>query len=164
LRQFTSDYFLAAGEETLLEHVIYASVATQQFAASEIEELLDKARKANELVGLTGMLLYTEGDGSFFQVLEGEAVAIDGLYFKLQLDKRHSRFTLIVREEIAERSFEAWTMGFSSVSPEKLRKISGLNDFFSGGACFTELDSGRAKKLLDAFADGRWRAKNMAPI
>ncbi len=144
-----------------LEHVIYASVAAQQFGAPQLAELLEKARVANERHGLTGMLLHTDSDGSFFQVLEGEPAAIDQLLGKLTLDKRHSHLTIIIREPIAERSFADWTMGFASVSPEKLRKVPGLNDFFSGGSCFTDLDSGRAKKLLEAFSDGNWRPKHL---
>ncbi|HEV2618368.1 MAG TPA: BLUF domain-containing protein [Acidobacteriaceae bacterium] len=144
-----------------LEHVIYASVAAQDFEAKQLGELLQKARAANERVGLTGMLLHTDSDGSFFQVLEGEPEAIDGLLEKLQRDRRHSRVTIIVREAIAERAFAEWSMGFASVSPEKLRAVDGLNDFFRGGSCLAELDSGRAKMLLAAFAEGRWRSKHL---
>jgi hypothetical protein len=148
-------------EAQSLEHVIYASVATQRFGAAQLTELLEKARAANDRLGLTGMLLHTESDGSFFQVLEGEPSAIDQLLLNLRLDKRHSHLTIIIREPIAERAFAGWTMGFASVAPEKLRKIDGLNDFFRGGSCFSDLDSGRAKKLLDAFAEGRWRPKHL---
>jgi hypothetical protein len=143
----------------ILEHLIYASVATQTFPASQLAELLQKARAANERAGLTGMLLHSDADGSFFQVIEGEPEAIDQLLDKLRLDKRHTHLTTIIREPIAKRSFAEWTMGFSSASPEKLRRVPGLNDFFKEGSCFTELDAGRAKKLLAAFAEGRWRAK-----
>jgi hypothetical protein len=144
-----------------LEHLIYASVATQTFGALQLAELLQKARTSNELHGLTGMLLHSDSDGSFFQVLEGEPAAIDQLLQKLLLDKRHSHLTLIIREPITERSFAGWTMGFSSVSPEKLRRVPGLNDFFRKGSSFIELDAGRAKKLLSAFVEGRWRPKHL---
>lgn len=144
-----------------LEQLIYASVATQTFEVPQLAELLQKARDLNELHGLSGMLLHCDADGSFFQVLEGEPAAIDQLLQKLLLDKRHSHLTLIIREPIPERSFAGWTMGFSSVSPEKLRKIPGLNDFFRKGSSFTELDAGRAKKLLSAFVQGHWRAKHL---
>lgn len=144
-----------------LEHLIYASVAAQSFSASQLAELLQRARASNERLGLTGMLLHSDSDGSFFQVLEGEPAAIDQLMQKLLLDKRHSHLTTIIREPIAERSFEGWTMGFSSVSQEKLRKVPGLNNFFQKGQCFTDLDSGRAKKLLSAFTEGRWRPKHL---
>jgi hypothetical protein len=142
-----------------LEHLIYASVAAQNFEASQLSELLQKARAANERCGLTGMLLHVDSDGSFFQAIEGETEAIDQLLERLFLDKRHSHLTTIIREPIAKRSFQEWTMGFSSVSPEKLRGVAGLNDFFKAHSCLTELDAGRAKKLLAAFAEGRWRAK-----
>jgi len=144
-----------------LEHLIYASVATETFGAPELAELLQKSRASNELHGLTGMLLHSDVDGSFFQVLEGESAAIDQLFQKILLDKRHSHVTLIIREPIPGRAFGEWTMGFASVSQEKLRKIPGLNDFFRKGSSFTELDAGRAKKLLSAFVEGRWRPKHL---
>jgi hypothetical protein len=148
-----------AGPVMALEHLIYASVAAQNFEASQLSELLQKARAANERRGLTGMLLHVDSDGSFFQAIEGETEAIDQLLERLILDKRHSHLTTIIREPIAKRSFKEWTMGFSSVSPEKLRQVAGLNDFFKAHLCLTDLDAGRAKKLLAAFAEGRWRAK-----
>ena len=144
-----------------LEHVIYASVATRELGAPELGEMLEKSRAANEITGLTGMLLHCEEDGSFFQVLEGGPEAIDRLLEKLRADQRHSHLTVIIREPIAERAFADWTMGFASVSQEKLRTIRGLNDFFSEGSCFAKLDSGRAKKLLAVFAAGRWRLNRL---
>jgi len=142
-----------------MEHVIYVSVAAQEFNTQELALLLEKARSANASAGLSGMLLHSDADGSFFQVLEGEQGAIDQLLGKLRLDKRHSHLSILIREPITERSFGEWTMGFSSMSPEKLRKIPGLNDFFSQRSCFTELGAGRARKLLAAYAEGRWRRK-----
>jgi Sensors of blue-light using FAD len=138
-------------------HIIYASVETQDFSSAQLTELLQKARVKNEDLHVTGMLLYS--DGNFFQVLEGEPDSVEGMYKKLQLDKRHQQLTMIVREPIAKRYFADWSMGFSSVTPEELRQVDGLNDFFRDGSCFVGLDSGRAKKLLAAFAEGRWRAK-----
>ena len=145
----------------LLEHLIYASVATQHFGSTELAELLQKSRDSNEHRGLTGMLLHCDSDGSFFQVLEGEPAALDQLFQKIRLDQRHSHITLIVREPIDRRSFAEWSMGFSGVSLGALRKIRGHNDFFRKGSSFTELDAGRAKKLLVAFSEGNWRPKHL---
>jgi len=132
-------------------------VATQDFGTLQVSELLQKSRASNELHGLTGMLLHSEADGSFLQVLEGEPEAIDELLRKLVLDKRHSHLTFIIRERIPKRNFAGWTMGFSSVSVETTTNVPGLNDFFRKGSSFTELDAGRAKKILSAFVGGRWR-------
>jgi hypothetical protein len=145
----------------LLEHIVYASVAIQHFGPSELSELLQKSRSSNERLGLTGMLLHCDSDGSFFQVLEGEGEAIDLLFQKILSDKRHSHVTLIIREPISKRSFAEWSMGFSGVSQAILRKVPGLNDFFRKGSSFTELDAGRAKKLLVAFTEGNWRPKHL---
>ena len=87
---------------------------------------------------------------------------IDSLYAKIALDKRHTNVVLIVREPIASRSFADWSMGFASVTPKDVAGIIGANDFFQKKTCFYELSAGRAKKLLAAFANGRWRASSAA--
>ena len=138
-----------------LMHCIYASAATRHFETAELTALLQAARTHNDGAGLTGMLLHTEG--SFFQVLEGVPDAVEALYARIERDKRHKHVTKIVTEAIPSRSFAHWTMGFSQVSRKELALISGANDFFSGSSCFLGLDSGRAKKLLSAFREGRWR-------
>jgi hypothetical protein len=117
--------------------------------------MLQAARKHNDGAGLTGMLLYTEG--AFFQVLEGIPEEVEALYARIERDKRHEQVTKIVAEATPNRSFEHWTMGFSHVSRKELATISGTNDFFLGSSCFLEMDSGRAKKLLSALREGRWR-------
>lgn len=140
-----------------LIHLIYASVATQNFGSVELSELLQQSRESNKRLGLTGILLFS--DNSFFQVLEGEPITVEQLFGKIMADKRHTQVTLIIKEPIPKRSFESWSMGFSNVSQEELSTIDGLNDFFHNGSCFLQLDAGRAKKLLAAFGDGCWREK-----
>jgi EAL domain-containing protein (putative c-di-GMP-specific phosphodiesterase class I) len=145
-----------------LMHLIYASCATRQFEPEQLLNLLRQSRCANERTGLTGMLLHS--DGSFFQVLEGDPAVVDALFRKLRQDPNHSQVTLIIREQIARRSFENWSMGFSGASHEELLRVDGLNDFFfENGSCFTKLSAGRAKKLVAAFAEGSWRTKLAGP-
>jgi len=146
---------------TTLIHCIYTSAATADFSAAQLTELLHKARVANAAVGITGMLLYSEGN--FFQVLEGQASDVDACYARINLDRRHTKLTRIIREIISHRSFGEWTMGFANPERDALRAIEGLNDFFEGQTCFEQLDPGRAKKLLAAFALGRWRSTLSGP-
>jgi hypothetical protein len=120
-------------------------------------ELLQAARENNARLGLTGMLLYAEG--SFFQVLEGPADDVDALYTRIERDRRHCQVTQIIREPIPRRYFEAWTMGFCKVTREELAGLPGDNDFLLQEATLVNIDAGRAKKLLAAFRDGRWRKK-----
>jgi hypothetical protein len=140
-----------------LIHCIYTSAASRPLETADITDLLQKARDSNQRLGLTGMLLYTEG--SFFQVLEGEPDVVDALYAKIVVDKRHVQVTKVVREPISKRAFDAWSMGFSAATRAELASIPGLNDFFGKAQSFTAIDAGRAKKLLEAFADGRWRQR-----
>jgi len=142
---------------TSLIHLIYASTATHDFNDEQLTQLLQQSRAANESHHLTGMLLYSARN--FFQVLEGAPEDVDRLYEKLPKDDRHFKMTLIIREPIQKRCFADWSMGFSSMSADELANMEGLNDFFQDGSCFADLDAGRAKKLLAAFAMGRWRTQ-----
>lgn len=140
-----------------LIHCIYASTATPAFRPEQIPELLDRSRSRNLASSITGTLLFI--DGSFFQVLEGEAAKVDALYELIARDPRHDRVTQIIREPIPRRSFGEWSMGFASLGRDDVQSLVGENDFFRGAACIEHIDSGRAKKLLVAFRKGRWRAE-----
>lgn len=140
-----------------LIHCIYANAACGDLGTQELSDQLEAARENNARLGLTGMLLYAEG--SFFQVLEGPADVVDALYAKLERDQRHEQVTLIIKEPIPRRYFDDWSMGFCKISREELAGMSGVNDFFGSGGTMISVDAGRAKKLLAAFRDGRWRKK-----
>lgn len=144
-----------------LVHLIYASTAARRMPEDQLRSILDHARIANEHAGLTGMLLHV--DGHFFQVLEGEADAVDALYAKISADERHGRIVLIVREPIAERAFAEWSMGFAELTHAEASRLMGANDFFTRRSCFEGLTPSRATKLLDAFAQGRWRSSTPIP-
>lgn len=139
-----------------LVHCIYCSSATSpKLDRKELDRILKVARAKNALLGVTGILLFE--NGSFFQVLEGDRPAVEGLFAKIGGDPRHRGVTKIIEEPIEKRAFREWTMGFPRLSTEELGAIPGLNDFFREGRSFLELGKGRANSLLSAFRDGRWR-------
>jgi len=140
-----------------LIHLIYASAASYPLSDEELTTLLNKSRIYNASVGITGILLHAEG--SFFQVLEGEPAAVENLFERISRDERHSGLTIIIREPIAKRAFGEWTMGFSDIRSEELTEITGANDLFGQATYFSKIDPGRAKKLLEAFTQGRWRSR-----
>lgn len=140
-----------------LVHCIYCSASSKgTFSPSELQELLDKCRLNNAKLDVTGILLYK--DGSFFQILEGDETVVKNLFETIAKDKRHKRTTKIIVEPIEERSFANWTMGYPKLTTKELAQIPGLNDFYSHGKSYLELGEGRAKALLAAFKEGRWRA------
>ena len=140
-----------------LTHLIYASAAATQFKSSELQGILQAARSKNARHSITGMLLHNAG--SFFQVLEGEETTLHALFAVISADPRHTRITKIIDEPIAGRAFGDWTMGFTEIGLSELETIEGLSDFFGQGHSLTSLEPGRAKKLLAAFSQGRWRVR-----
>jgi FAD-dependent sensor of blue light len=140
-----------------LIHLIYASTATRPFDKEQLVELLEQSRGANARIDVSGMLLHEAGN--FFQVLEGRAAVVEALFAKICADDRHERPIKIMQEPIAERSFGDWTMAFSDITRAELDAIDGTNDFFGRGLMFVQMGNGRAKKLVAAFGQGRWRSK-----
>ncbi|PWQ92306.1 BLUF domain-containing protein [Leucothrix pacifica] len=140
---------------TNLTRVIYASRAARYFSSNDILELLSRARHNNSSLNVTGMLLYDHG--SFFQVIEGSESVINALFDKISKDKRHTQVTKISTESITKRQFGEWSMGYASVSADEIKDAAGMNDFFEGTDYLSKIDEGRAKTLLKAFADGRWK-------
>jgi hypothetical protein len=51
-------------------HLVYASSAARPFTTLELQAFLEQARQKNARFGVTGMLLYK--DGNFMQALEGD--------------------------------------------------------------------------------------------
>jgi len=137
--------------------LVYASAATREFEPKELTQILTKADQHNLGVGITGMLLYI--DGSFFQVLEGGEQVVHTLYEKILRDPRHSQAIKLIEEPIEKRAFSQWSMGYARVTRGELAEIPGLNDFFGQGSSFNNLSEGRAKTLLAAFREGRWRRR-----
>jgi Sensors of blue-light using FAD len=140
-----------------LIHCIYASMAKTKFSEASLAEILALARTNNASLDVTGILLYSEG--SFFQVIEGDARVVDTLFAKIAADPRHEKVTKIIREPISCRQFSDWTMGYLMITQGEIEAIDGLNDFFTNGSCLAQIDNGRARKLLHRFADGRWRSR-----
>lgn len=138
-------------------HCIYASRAVERFPHAELIRLLEISRVNNSVRGITGILLFVES--SFFQVLEGPEGEVDAVYRKIAADARHDRVTQIIREPISHRDFADWTMGFVSLDRAEAGALIGENDFFSEATCLERVDAGRARKLLSAFAAGRWRTE-----
>ncbi|MCL9783595.1 BLUF domain-containing protein [Vibrio sp. S4M6] len=140
-----------------LIHLIYVSTATQEMSQEQIYELFTKASLNNQTKEITGLLLHI--DGSFLQILEGEQEKVTSLYQEITKDERHTHSKKVLFEEIEERGFANWSMGFAGVTREELRLIDGLNDFFVGGTVLQDLSEEKVLKVLSAFKEGRWREK-----
>ncbi|WP_051941898.1 BLUF domain-containing protein [Maribacter forsetii] len=98
----------------------YESVATNALKASEMEELLEKARTNNIRDNITGCLIYYKG--RFVQLLEGDKKKIEVLYEKLMTDPRHKNVTLFSDDEITKRTFPNWGMAYYPIDEDHTNK------------------------------------------
>ena len=139
----------------MLFHCIYTSVQTHPLSAAEVSALVKQSRENNAKNNLTGVLLHV--GQTFFQVLEGEQEVLERLYAKILNDPRHTRITRIIFEPIPRRYFADSDMSLAVLSPEALAELLETPDPARIDTLLAEVDEGRAKRLIRAFSDGRWR-------
>ena len=140
-----------------LIHLAYASGASVPFSDAAVRALLTKARAVNGKLGVTGILLLVEG--SFFQILEGAPQAVVPLYEKIGRDKRHQRVVKLFHEPTGRRDFQDWSMGLARLTSKDLATLPGFSDFFTHRTSFDDMGEGRARTLLAAFREGRFRTR-----
>jgi len=128
----------------------YFSRATSAMDDLALVALLDKARIKNFRRGIGGLLLYR--DSTFLQIIEGRAPDVESLFETISKDPRHYGIRLLLREEVTERVFFAWRMGF--LTPEALIHA---HPYFSPALAQdeqTEPDAQFAQELIGLFRTG----------
>ena len=114
---------------TPIYRVVYVSAASELFSKSALLELLSKAREKNNRLGVTGMLLYKDGD--FIQLLEGERTVVQALYQTILRDPRHHGATMLLDGEADARMFSDWSMGFRDLSDPAVQATPGFSQFMN---------------------------------
>ncbi|MBO0357861.1 BLUF domain-containing protein [Hymenobacter sp. BT186] len=109
-----------------MHHIIYMSRGVRPMNEEELLTLLEQARRENERQGITGALVY--GDGQFMQIIEGEESVLAALYAKLLQDSWHINVVKLADKQIGQRSFQDWSMGFQVVSADKFAELAGYVD------------------------------------
>lgn len=121
--------------------LVYVSAATRPFSQLELDALLEKSRRNNRQDGISGMLLYRDGD--FLQVLEGPEAAVRATYARIGRDRRHGGVILLDESHVEQRAFRDWAMGFRRVSTAE--QPEGFVDFFNRRRQLAELVDARAE-------------------
>ncbi|MGI8650719.1 MAG: BLUF domain-containing protein [Rubrobacter sp.] len=129
----------------------YASSATGTFLKEDLALLLAQCRENNSALGITGMLLYK--DGNFMQVLEGEEEAVRKLYAKIESDPRHKGTIVFQQGYAEERQFPNWSMGFRDLNSSGVGNIPGYSEFLNTPLTRREFSENptRSQKLLLTF-------------
>lgn len=105
----------------------YLSSAVEPMSPAELEDLLRQSRAANHAADLTGALLYA--DGSFVQTLEGPDAAVHATFGRILADPRHRGLFIVLDEQITERAFPEWTMGFRRIDGVEAQRLPGFSDY-----------------------------------
>jgi hypothetical protein len=106
-----------------MHHIIYLSWATTPFTTAQLQKLLTGARRRNNELAVTGVLLY--GNERFLQVLEGKEALVQEVYAQIRQDPRHHNILTFANKPIAERAFQEWAMGFQSLTTPQFEQIVG---------------------------------------
>lgn len=122
----------------MLVRLLYASKLVAPNDPTVIDSILLQSRAHNPALGITGILVYSEG--IFLQAIEGGRKQVSELYGFITKDTRHTDVVLLHYEEITERRYGCWTMGqvnLAKVNASMLLKYSEtpeLNPYSVSGA------------------------------
>lgn len=106
-----------------LQCIAYVSTAHRRdIPTEEIDALLVDARAFNQSHGVTGVLLFS--DGNYFQYLEGSPESVALVYQRVLQASGHFAIIELVNMRVDRRQFSSWSMGFAKVAQSELQEIS----------------------------------------
>lgn len=112
-----------------MRQIVYVSSAAVPFGSGELRDLLRISVENNTRSGISGMLLFH--DGNFIQAIEGPDPAVQALFDKISADRRHGSVIVLDDRTVNERSFGEWSMGFRQVDDAHLNKDVGFTDYLA---------------------------------
>jgi D-alanine-D-alanine ligase-like ATP-grasp enzyme len=135
----------------MLYSLVYVSSAVTLFSSAELVALLDQSRANNARLGISGMLLYK--DGNTMQLLEGERDAVLALYERIAVDPRHRGVLRLLEGPTETRLFADWSMAFHDLNAPDAGAIPGYSEFLNTPLTGAEFSANptRCQKLLTTF-------------
>jgi signal transduction histidine kinase len=108
--------------------LVYASKAAEGFSEKDLVDILRIARKTNKELLITGALVYNKG--FFLQLLEGEREAVETLFKDIENDTRHKKVNCFNRNEVPNRIFPDWYMGFFQHDLDESFALTGIVNIY----------------------------------
>ena len=102
--------------------IAYVSAASWNLLDEQIERIVSESRRLNALNGVTGVLLYC--DGNFMQYLEGDEDAVVETFERIRASEIHYQLDELMNQPILEREFADWAMRFSRPSPDEFVELA----------------------------------------
>lgn len=108
----------------MIYRLVYASSAAKGITQSDLSEIAQTSESMNKSHGITGMLLWYEGN--IMQVLEGGSEEVLKLYSNIRKDVRNSGCYVLYSGHFEEREFPNWSMGYQVIQSETKRSYEFL--------------------------------------
>ena len=144
----------------MLSTLIYRSHLSDNVPLSSLDKIVQKANKNNQLIGVTGILLFN--GTHFFQVLEGPEQAVSKLYEHICRDPRHHNVVELMRDYAPFRRFG--NVGMELFSLHEFDKASVLQAVLDKGTSeFLLTWDDRALQFLRTFVES-WEKENYFEI
>jgi hypothetical protein len=106
---------------------VYVSSAVNLFSDSQLADLLDASRRRNASCGVTGLLVYL--NGNFIQLLEGAREDVAATRVRIETDPRHRGMITLLEGDCDGRDFENWSMAFEKLDDPTAAELPGYSDF-----------------------------------
>jgi hypothetical protein len=138
--------------EAKLRRVIYLTPTSPNASQTWIDGIASDISKANEALGITGLMLHKEG--MLLHVIEGEHAAIEELLGRMKSDRRQQSIHITSDALVEARGFVAWSLG--TTARHSIMDPDGLVFEISRGRIqeLTEaIDSNLVKSFLTTFVD-----------
>lgn len=110
--------------------IMYSSSAIELLNSEALDMLMQKSRFKNAHFGVTGCLIYH--DGNIMQYLEGPESSVEFIYASIKEDSRHKDIALLCNDWIEQRAFSDWTMALRYIPEDKLSDYQTVYDLFEG--------------------------------
>jgi len=105
-----------------LRAVAYVSTAVAGLSTADLDHLLVDARAHNQVVGVTGVLLF---DGQrFFQYFEGPEEGVARAYERIRNSHMHVDLRELHNDVVQTLHFSQWHMGCSHTEGSVLQQLS----------------------------------------
>jgi hypothetical protein len=117
-----------------------------------LADILGSSIRKNKLNGITGMMLFAEGN--IMQALEGEKETVLRTWRAIQYDERHKDLLVLIQQETQSRQFASWSMGFRHLRKSDFEKFPLGAHFFESRSDEVSLRvrAGEALTVLKNFA------------
>lgn len=115
-----------------LQALTYVSSARGPMTDAGLQQVLQRARANNQREGVTGVLLYA--DGNFMQYIEGQPEALQRVYAIIRADRKHHGLLELFSAQVSARAFSGWTMAYAPTHKAEIVRLSNANWSGDGAA------------------------------